>query len=1106
MKETAMPGPTLTLFGPPRLLHNGQRVRLRSRKCLALLAYLSIKDVTLSRNELETLLYPESDATRAQNSMRATLSWLKSALQGAWLVVDRDTIGLDGSHRLAIDVVRFRDLLAQCWTHSHLIDETCPECWPLLEEAVALYGGDFLAGFTLRDSPQFDEWQLFEAESLRRELASTLERLAGAFADQGDADRALACVQRWVAMDPLHEPAHRSLMRLYAESGRRSEALRQYETCRRLLEEELGVPPDPVTAALCNSIRQQRDLLAQGIPPMPSWKPSSAPTVTIRHNLPLQPTPFVGRKEELAQIHGLLANPACRLLTVVGAGGMGKTRLAIQAGKEQLRRFDGAVVFVALASLGSSDLLAPTIIEALGIYRHDSIDPETQLLNTLRDRGVLLVLDNFEHLLEGTDLVARMLEDAPRLKVLVTSRERLNLREEWLFELLGMESPGDEEIARAGESERDLPDAPLSLLESYSAVELFVQSARRVRRDFSLAIAGAAAVARICRLVEGMPLAIELAVPWIRVMSCQDIVQEIERSVGFLATTLRDMPPRHRSMHAVFDHSWELLSSGERKVMERLSVFRGGFRWQAAGTVARASLSVLSGLVDSSWLRTTPSGRYEIHELIRQYADGHLEEDCGDADQVRDLHSRYYVSFLQQRGQRAFREGQARALQEILEDMDNIWAAWWRAVNQGDVESIGSPSLMLWFVAEAQGWYHETRQAFEAALARVREQLEPADCDRVREAAGLVLADLLVRQAAMCGRTGTSEQAIALCEEGLARLRDVKPGTRRTQVEGATRIELGALLRRAGDPRAEQLHREALALAEGTGDPWRKEAALWQLGQHAALEARFAEAEELYRQAIAAADELGEQWMKSAVLVDLAHVLWEKGEYLKAEGFAEESLRIRQEFGERSWIGGSWSCLGEIAIVLGKYEEAAQHFQKSLAIAEETGKSSMRVDSLRGQGSLAMALGQYEQAKGLFEEGLANARNIDLRLTVQIGLGHAVCALGETQQARACFLQALGSAMAAHRPPAVLSALVGVAFLSATEGNGRLAVELLVLALHSPATCQIDRDRAQELLAELESELPPEVLAVATARGQARKVEATSSQILAQLESAPEGT
>jgi tetratricopeptide (TPR) repeat protein len=246
--------------------------------------------------------------------------------------------------------------------------------------------------------------------------------------------------------------------------------------------------------------------------------------------------------------------------------------------------------------------------------------------------------------------------------------------------------------------------------------------------------------------------------------------------------------------------------------------------------------------------------------------------------------------------------------------------------------------------------------------------------------------------------------------------------------------------------------------------------------------------------------------MKSAVLVDLAQVLWEKGDYLKAERLAEESLRLRQEFGERSWIGGSWSCLGEIAIVLGRYEDAAQHFQRSLAIAEETGKSAMRVGSLGGQGRLALALGQYDRAKGLFEAGLANARNIDLRLTVQIGLGHAVCALGETQQATECFRRALGSAMAAHRPPAALSALVGVASLLAKEGNGNLAAELLALALHSPATRQIDRDRAQRLLAELESELPPDAVGVAAARGQARDVEATASQILAQLKSAKEGT
>jgi len=549
MEQLTMPGLTFTLFGPPRLARNGQVLRLRSRKCLALLAYLSIEDVAVSRGQLEALLWPESDATRASSALRATLSWLRSALEGAWLVVDRDTIGLDGSHMQAVDVVRFRGLLAQCRTHGHPVEEACSDCWPLLEEAVELYQGDLMAGFSLRDSPQFDEWQLHETEALRRELAVVLERLAKGYAAQGDMERGLASTRRWVGLDPLHEPAHRSLMRLYAESGQRSEALRQYETCQRLLEEELGVPPDPETTALYQAIRQRRRALARGIPPTSARTPSPALTAARRHNLPPQPTPFVGREDELAQIAELLADPACRLLTVVGPGGMGKTRLAIQAGEEQVRRFEDGVYFVSLIPLGSPDLLAPIIIEALGVFRDDSKDLRTQLLDALRDRQMLLILDNFEHLLEGVGLVARMLAEAPGLKLLATSRERLNLREEWLLELWGMQSPGDEEIA-AG--------ASISALEGYSAVQLFVQSASRVRRDFSLEMAGASAVARICQSVEGMPLAIELAAPWIRVMSCDDIVRETERNAGFLTTTLRDVPARHRSMRAVFDHSWGL--------------------------------------------------------------------------------------------------------------------------------------------------------------------------------------------------------------------------------------------------------------------------------------------------------------------------------------------------------------------------------------------------------------------------------------------------------------------------------------------------------------------------------------------------------------------
>jgi len=497
-----MPALTLTLFGPPQLARDGEPLQIRSRRCLAILAYLAVTGRTYRRDRLASLLWPQSDPARAQNSLHYTLSLLQRTLDGVWLLVDRETVALDGSGKQAVDVVRFRDLLARCRTHGHGVEETCTRCLPLLEEAVELYQGDFMADFTLPDSPQFDDWQAQEGEALRRELAGVLERLAEGCADQGDVERAIAHAQRWVGLNPLQETAHRCLMRLYAHSGRQLEALRQYETCARLLEEELGALPDPETTALYTAIRERQESPSRVEPSPAIERPASLPEAmpsAPRHNLPPQPTPFVGRREELDQIAQRLADPACRLLTVVGPGGIGKSRLAIQAAEEHLPAFSDGVWFVPLTPVDSAGLLPSAIMEALDVARYGGGDPKERLLNHLRGKHLLLALDGFEDLLEGTTLLTQLLTGSPRLKVLVTSRERLNLREEWLLPLWGMKVPEEEAIIQT-KGEGDVIGQATAILEGYSAVELFVQCARQVQPGLTLASAGAASVARICQL------------------------------------------------------------------------------------------------------------------------------------------------------------------------------------------------------------------------------------------------------------------------------------------------------------------------------------------------------------------------------------------------------------------------------------------------------------------------------------------------------------------------------------------------------------------------------------------------------------------------------
>ncbi len=724
----------IDLFGSPQIRRGNQQISIQRRKDLALLIYLVSTGQPQERDTLAALFWPDQTQTDARSNLRKSLSRLKSILGEASLVASQEQVRLNSELPIEVDIAQFQQQIQQFKKHGHVRTDfgpyLCDECENALQAAVTLYKADFLHAFSLADNTAFEEWQFFQAESLRHNLAEILQHLTHQCIYTGEYSPGIEYARRWLALDRFHEAAHRQLMVLYALNNQYGAANRQFEECVRILKEELGAQPENDTLRIYEAIRLKKvHESVQGLQktasrPGSEQRPDKVSTVQpgVIHNLPAHLTPFVARETELRETARLLKEPFCRLLTLLGPGGSGKTRLALQiaatAAKESGERFKDGIWLVSLAPLTDPQSIAGAILEALGVSGFiKGTDAREKLLSHLRGRHLLLVLDNFEHLLgpDSINLVSYILQAAPQGQVLVTSRERLNIEGEYLYQVEGLELPAEPVYSGGADA------GPGSHLPG--ALQLFEQCARRVQPSFKISKENFFPIASICRNLQGMPLAIELAAAWIQVFSPGEIRREIERSLDFLESSWRSLPERQRSLRAVFDSSWALLDKPSRSVLKALSIFRGNFRREASQAVAGASAKTLLDLVNKSWIQKTSDGRYQIHELLRQYAFQKLEKEKASLERVQRQFCEYSADFSFSLWQMLKGPDPARAFSEAENEFENLRSACLLLVLHYNPETAVDRMLpILFYYCEARGKVPELRKLVEAGLEGLETQ------------------------------------------------------------------------------------------------------------------------------------------------------------------------------------------------------------------------------------------------------------------------------------------------------------------------------------------------------------------------------------------------
>jgi predicted ATPase/DNA-binding SARP family transcriptional activator/DNA-binding CsgD family transcriptional regulator len=927
-----------------RILRQGD---WRSKKAATLFKLLALAPGhRMHREQAIDLLWPGLGKQAASNNLRQVLYGARRVLDpgsdspGRYLSLRDEQLILCPAEQLWVDVDAFEEATTAARRSRD------PATY---RAAIELYAGELLP------EDRYEEWAEGRRAELRQLYLSLLIELAGLYEGRGEYAPAVEALGKATAVEPTLEEAHVSLMRLHALSGKPERALAQYERLRDSLHRSIGTRPAETTRRLRSEIAAGRLL-----PTSPTAPAPEEPSHGIKHNLPAPRTSFVGREREMVEVKRMLS--MTRLLTLTGAGGTGKTRLALEVARDLVSFYPDGVWFVELAPLSEGELVTQEVANALGVQER----PGEPLVGTLKEnlagKELLLVIDNCEHVVdEVARLADTLLASCPRLKVLATSREFLDISGEvsWIVPPLSLPEPAD------GRSGRQ---STLGSLISYEAVRLFVDRARLRLLDFKLTQENAGAVARVCHKLEGIPLAIELATARMGALAVEQVAQRLDDSLDVLKGRTRSAAPRQQTLRATLDWSHDLLSEDERTFFRRLSIFAGGWTLEAAEEVC-TGVSIeedvfdpLGELVDKSLVVAEAAAsnamRYRMLEPIRQYAYEKLEES-GEDDKVRSRHVSFFLTLAEEAEPKLAGPMQGVWLEQLEREHDNIrealswvlerkqaerglrfcgalWRFWYNRgywsegagwLTQALAAGERAAALTRVKALEGMGWLVQGQGDFEQARVAYKEMLEMS---RKLEHKGNV-ATALNSLATLAMREGNNEQATALLDENLSVLRELE--------------EKGH-----SDATLKRFH--VLSLQ----------------GNLALLQNEYMQAVTLWEEALTLARQAGDANRVAQTLTNLGYAAVLQGNYRRAVMLCEEALTVAHEQGIDGAAFGTEALvnLGLAALNQGENERATETFREALVVSKRAEERPTIINTLEGMAGLAVALGQNIRAAHLW--------------------------------------------------------------------------------------------------------------------------------------------